>query len=121
MAYWWTLIPGFGYFAMWRQLHAVRGRLAVLLLAMLVLAELLALAGNWVTLFFVSALAFLVASAILAVYAYSVQSGVNSYLAAAHPDAGPAPVTAGEVVAAALGGIAFVAVPAAIGYLSFVA
>jgi hypothetical protein len=126
-AFWWALVPLYGYFAIWRQLRAtVRAAAAagfkalppVLLLAMLVTVEVLAVIGNLIPRFEISAPLFLIASAILAAYAYHVQSAANAHLALAHPGAAAAPLTLGEVVSATLGGIVFLLGVAALVYLA---
>jgi hypothetical protein len=116
----WTLIPGYGYFVIWQQLDGfgraeaavsgARGRSPRALAVLVVASALLNVVANRLSYTPLVFVVFLCASALLAVYAYLVQSRVNAFLAAVHPGAQAAPLTVGEVVAAVLGAGAFVLV-----------
>jgi hypothetical protein len=110
-SFWWTLVPLYGYFAVWRTLRALSRagggrRLNVwLLMALLVAAAVIVVGANFVgepALLFAAVIA---SSALLAAYAYMVQVAANDYLRAMYPDARAAPLTTGEVLAATLGGL----------------
>jgi hypothetical protein len=107
-SFWYAFVPIYAYIAVWRQLRAI-GAPAWLLLGMLLAVELMAYAGNFAPIFEIGVVLYLLASIITAAYAYIVQRAANGYLAAAHSGAGTAPITVGEVVAAAAGGLVFLA------------
>ena len=113
-SFWWTLVPIYGYVAAWRTLRALRvaatgaGTRRVnhwLLLGVLIVAALAVVAGNLVGVPALLFAAVITSSALLAAYAYLVQVAANDYLRTTHPDSRQAPLTAGEVVAATLGGL----------------
>jgi hypothetical protein len=116
-AFWWTLIPFYSYFVLWQQLDGLAQAEAALtgaaatkpgrLIALVCASAAFNVLGNVVNNRALMLSIFLLGAGMLAVYAYLVQSRANSYLAAVHPGAGAAPLTIGEIVAAALGGVAF--------------
>jgi len=126
-SFWFTLIPLFGYFAVWRTLRSLDRGLAGsgrghrlhawLLLGMLVAAAVVVVSANLVGVPVVLFVAVIASSALLAAFAYLVQVRANEYLRAVHPDGGAAPLTAGEILAATLGGLVLLAVVAALFFL----
>jgi hypothetical protein len=115
-SFWWTLVPVYGYFAVWRTLNALSRagggrRLNVwLLMGLLIAAVVIVVAGNVVGEPAVLFAGVIVSSALLGAYAYLVQVAANDYLRATYPDARAAPLTTGEVLAATLGGLALLLV-----------
>src|SRR5438105_2724839 len=75
-----------------------------------VAAAVVAISANLVGVPLVLFVGVIASSALLAAFAYLVQVRANEYLRAVHPDGGAAPLTAGEILAATLGGLALLAV-----------
>ena len=114
--FWLSVIPLYGYVVLYQELRAlavaeaavgVRPLQPLLGLGLVCVAAAANGLGNVFSSGPVLLGVFLAGAGILAVYASLVQTHVNSYLAAVHAGAGPAPLTIGEVIAAVLGGLAF--------------
>jgi hypothetical protein len=126
-SFWWTLVPFYGYYVVWRALRGLQQAAAAagsrqlnhwLLLGLLIVVALIAIAGNVLGRPAVLVAAVIASSALLGAYTYLVQAAANDYLRRTHPDGKTAPLTAGEVVAATLGALLLLLVLATLFLLS---
>ncbi len=111
-AFWWILVPIYGWFVVYEQFEDLDKRaLAVgrpslrasIPLTLLVLSNFAAIASNRLTNEPASLIAFIVSGAFSGVSAYLVQRTANDYLKTKYPDAARHGMTWGEILATAIG------------------
>jgi hypothetical protein len=111
-AFWWVLVPIYGWVVIYRQLEDLDKRAVTLgrpglrasiPVTLLILSGIAANAYNRLTSEPASLIAFIASSAFTGVALYLVQQNANDYLKTKYPDAAPHRMTWGEILATAIG------------------
>lgn len=109
-AFWWVLVPIYGWIVIYRQIDDLDKRSVTLgrpgasiPVTLLILSGIAANAYNRLTSEPGSLIAFITSSAFTGVALYLVQRNANDYLKTKYPDATPPGMTWGEILATAIG------------------
>jgi hypothetical protein len=116
-AFWWILVPIYGWVVIYRQLDDLDKRELALgrpglrpnvPMTLLILQTVAAYVSNRLNSEPASLIAFIVSSALFGVAAYLVQRTANDYLKTKYPEASPHGMTWGEITATVLGLLIFI-------------